>query len=469
MLKKWFLPIFALLVLAALGIVGWRWQQSKQPYRVEEAVPVQHYALQNGLQLVVIPNHRIPAVTQMLWVKAGAADDPANMPGLAHFLEHMQFTGTDAYPEGKFDAAVERMGGSHNAFTSYDFTAFYITAASEHLETLMALQADQLKNTKYTDVKAAREIKIVQEERKMRVDNRPSALLREQMQALQFLSHPYRRPAIGWANVIANYTTVAAQNFYKKYYRAANMVLVVAGDVDPEQVRSLAGKYFGDLSAGKPVARDWMPEQPLASERSVRLRHPAATQTQIAQFITVPSLGDSSDKKLLYALDIYTHLLGGDHTSLLYRRLVREQKLAISVSADLDNSHVGPGTLEISAIPAPGVTTRKLEKAIAKVLQEMRDNAPGKRDLARAKTQLAAEVMYAQDGLESLANIIGELYALGFDEQEFYRWQESIYEVKLRDIAAVAELVVNTPAVIGEVAPTLQEKIKSVGRDEIAH
>lgn len=449
MLKKWFLPLLLLLVVAAAVLLVQRWRDSHVPTTVEESVPVKHYTLQNGMTLVVLPNSRVPAVTQMVWVKAGGADDPRNMLGLAHFLEHMMFTGTPNFPEGQYDEMVRRHGGEHNAFTTYDYTVYYSTVAREQLETVMMLEADRLQHIQFTKQKAQREIKVIEEERKMRVDNRPYARLQEQMSAVQFLSHPYGQPLIGWPDSIKRYTPDAARAFYKRFYRPSNLVLVVAGDVDPAEVRSLAGKYFGTIAEGAPPTRTWLPEQPTHTERRVVLRDASVKQPRLVREITVPSLGTEKDLSLLFGFEVYAQLLGGDNTSMLYRRLVREQGLATLASAYIQNSQRGPGTLVIDIRPAQGVSIEAAEEALQRVLKEMAATPPEARDIARAKTQLAAQALFAQDGLSAMANIIGELYALGFDESYFYHWQERVHAVSASDILRAAKQIETTPAVTG--------------------
>ena len=458
MLKRWFLPLTVLLVLAAALLFGKHWVGTNTPYRIEDAVPVSRYTLQNGLEVVVIPNDRVPAVTQMLWLKAGGADDPGNLPGIAHFLEHLMFTGTPEYPEGAIDDIVQRLGGQHNAFTTYDTTSYFVTIAKEHLETVMALEADRLQHITFDDAKAAREVKVIQEERKMRVSNRPLNLLREQMGAIQFLSHPYHHPLIGWEDSIARYTAEDAREFFKNYYRASNMVLVIAGDVEPKQVRALAGKYFGPLSAGEPVVRDWPSEQPLATERRVTMRHPSVTQPRVLKYVTVPSVGTSKDMQALHALEIYAHMLGGDATGMLHRKLVHEQQIATEASAYVNTMQRGPATFEISVTPAPGVSIKTVEAAVQRVLNDMANVPLNTGDIARAKTQLAAEAIYAQDGVQQLAMIIGQLYAMGLNEEYFYRWQQEVHAVPATSIAQVARSMLEIPAVTGVLLPETNAK-----------
>ena len=454
MLNRWFIPLVAI-TLIAIGGLSWQlWRNTHEPEGdVEEMVQVMRYELQNGLELVVLPNDKVPAVTHMVWVKAGGADDPRNALGLAHFLEHLLFTGTEQHPEGVYDRMIAERGGRHNAFTSYDYTSYYVTIAKEHLELVMALEADRFGFTDFNPEKAMRERNVIMEERKTRVDNRPATQMLEQLNAVQFLSHPYGRPLIGWAQNIERFTVEDAQQFFATYYTPSNMVLVVAGDVDPENVRNLAGKYYGAMAKAPAPKRAWLDEQPIHAERRVALRSVAAKQARFIKQITVPSYGTEKDMGKVLPYQVFAHLAGGDATSVLYQELVEKQKLVSSVSAYALVSKIGPGTLVVDAVPSKGVSLADVEAAIQQVLETMAQTAPSEADLARVKTQLSAEALYAQDGLEPLARIMGQLFVLGLDETYFHRWQEAVNAVTAQDVQLAARAVMATPAAIGSLQP----------------
>lgn len=456
MLKRWFLPLLALL-LAAAGVVYFlSAKENTREYSLKQAVPVFHYTLRNGLEVVVMPNARIPAVTHMLWVKAGGADDPAHQTGLAHFLEHMLFTGTANTPEGTYDREIIRRGGTHNAFTGYDYTAYYVTIAKEHLETVMALEADRFTNFAPTEARAARELKVIAEERNARVDNNPVAQLAEQMQAVQFLAHPYRQPLIGWREVIPTLTVAQLRDFFAAHYRASNMVLLVAGDVEPEEVRRLANQYYGTLPAGKSAARNWLPEPDYTSARRVTMRDARVQQPRLMREYTLPSVGTEKNLRQLFALEVLAYYLGGESTSYLYQTLVREQKLAVSVSANYSGLALGPAGFSIVAIPAEGVSLEQLERALDAALEALPRLVPDETLLANSKTQLSASAIFAQDGLEPLANIMGALIMVGQNENYFYRWQENVAAVTSQEIRAAAKQLFASASVTGELLPEKQ-------------
>lgn len=458
MIKRFFIPILVLLVIVACGLAYLLHQNNRSPKSARDLIPVIRTTLTNGLEIIVIPTKRVPAVTHMLWVKAGGADDPAGTPGLAHFLEHMMFTGTPAYPQGTYDATITKLGGEHNAFTGYDATAYYATVPKEHLETVMALEADRLANLGFSDSKAAREISVIAEERRMRVDNQPSSQLREQLRAVQYLVHPYRQPLIGWPDTITTFKAADARAFRDAYYRASNMVLVVAGDVDPAQVHKLAANHYGKMPTMPVPARAWPREPALVTERSVRLRDARVQQPRLTQSYTVPSLGTTGDISQAFSLDVLGEYLGAPRTGLLYRTLVRDEKIATEISVNADGWSKGPGNLDITMALADGVTLDQAQKALDTVLRQVAHAVPSRERLAQAQTTLAADALFAQDGLMSLASVMGELASLGLKEDVFYEWQESIHAVSAAQVGTLAETIfTRSPKITGYLEPAVEE------------
>lgn len=458
MIKRFFIPILVLLVVVACGLAYWLHDGSRAKKSPKDLIPVIRTTLTNGFEIIVVPTSRVPAVTHMLWVKAGGADDPAAIPGLAHFLEHMMFTGTPAYPQGAYDATITKLGGEHNAFTSYDATAYYATVPKEHLETVMSLEADRLMNLDFSDSKAAREASVIAEERRMRVDNQPASQLREQLRAVQYLVHPYRQPLIGWPGTIATFKAADARKFRDTYYRASNMVLVVVGDVDPAQVHKLAANHYGKMPTMPVPSRAWPAEPELVTERSVRLRDARVQQPRLIANYTVASLGTTGATKTAFTLDVLGEYLGAARTGLLYRALVRDQKIATEIGVDADGWSKGPGTLSITMALADGITLEQAQKALDTVLTQVASGTPSRERLAQAQTTLAAGALYAQDGLMSLANVMGNLASLGLKEDVFYEWQESIHAVTAPEVGALAETIfTRSPKVIGYLEPKIDE------------
>ncbi len=437
--------MLALIVAASLAY----WYYAHRFPAASSAAPIQveRFTLKNGLTVVVMPNDRIPAVTHLLVVKAGAADDPAGKSGLAHYLEHLMFTGTKSFPEGVYDRSIARVGGTQNAYTTRDYTLYFATVATEHLPMVMAMEADRMQHVAFDEKTAARELKVITEERKMRVENSAVAELSEQLDALTFLNHPYQRPTIGWAEDMASFSAVDAKLFFAQHYHARNMVVVIAGDVTLADARRYAQHYYGGMKAGIATARDWPKEPNVHLKRHAKMRSAKAHEPRFLRQYRAASLGDGVVAHTM-PLQLLRHYLGGGDTSVLYQKLVREQQLATAIEVDYYALALGPALFQISAIPAAGVSLPQLEAAIDGALADFAATPIDAGALARAKTLLKAEVIFAQDGLTPIAHIMGQLYAIGRDEQYFFDWSKQIDAVTaaamkeaaaatLRDDAAV--------------------------------
>lgn len=437
MLRKYFSPVLLLLIGAA-AVVYWQYGPAPRIRDVRSAVPVEHFRLSNGLEVVVMPNARIPAVTHMLVVKAGGADDPYGKSGVAHYNEHLMFSGTKNYPEGVYSQSINRVGGTHNAYTTKDYTLYYATVATPHLRMVMAMESDRLQQSAFTAEHAARELKVVSEERNMRVENNAAAQLAEQLTALTFINHPYRQPTIGWQEDIATYTAADAQDFFNRYYRASNMVLVVAGDVTARDVRRYAQRYYGGLPAGAAPVRQWPQEPPIRLVRHAEMEDAKVREPQLLRQYVAPSAiyGTTTDAMPLM---VFAQYLGGGTTGVLYETLVRNQKIATSVSAQYDALARGPALFRIVATPAPGVTLEALEGALDQAIAAAITATPDAAAIIRSKTLLKAEAIFAQDGLMPLAQVMGELYALGLNERYFYEWADAIEQVSAAQMQSAAQ------------------------------
>lgn len=454
MLKKFFIPLLVVLVGAVAAVYFYTAAPSSGEYDIKQAVPVERFRLRNGLTVVVMPNARVPAVVHALFVRVGAADDPVGKTGLAHFLEHLMFTGTKNYPEGEYDRLIASLGGEQNAYTTRDFTTYYVTIAKEQLGLIMSMEADRLEHLTLEKGRAEREREVIQEERKWRVDNRLSALLGEEMDAVQLLNHPYRQPMIGWPEEIGKLTIEDARNFMAKHYRPSNMVLVVAGDVSVPQVKKLAQQYYAPLRAGIAPARNWPQELlPSRSERRVILRDARVEQPRLVKSYLAPSVKFGTNDQTL-PLELFSQYLGGGTTSVLYNELVRNQKIATSVSAGYSDLFEGPSSLTIVAEPAQGVSIERLEEALDAVLDRVLHSAPDAAGVARAKALLKADTIYAQDGLAPLAHLMGQLYIIGLDESYFYHWGTRLVKVSEQQMMdAVKAVIIPKRSTVGVLLP----------------
>jgi zinc protease len=398
------------------------------------------FTLGNGLQVVVLPNHRVPAVTQMVWYKVGAADDPRGRSGIAHFLEHLMFKGTKAHPPGAFGALIARHGGRDNAFTSEDYTAFHETVAREQLDLVMRLEADRMTGLVLDDNAVLSEREVVLEERRTRIDNDPAALLREQLRANLFLNDSSRVPTIGWESEIRKLGTAEALAFYRDWYMPNNAVLIVAGDADPAEVRALAEKNFGSLSAGTPAARLRLGEPEHRAPVRLEMKSARAAQPSWRRYYVAPSYRSGATQHA-YALQVLSEILGGGVGSRLYQTLVLKDGIALSASADYSPSALGLTTFAVSATPKPGTSVAELEKAIDRELRRVVEHGVDPDEVRRAAQRMQAAAVYARDSLAGPANIVGAALAIGRALDDVAAWPDRTGAVTAAEVLAAARAV----------------------------
>jgi zinc protease len=399
---------------------------------------VSHFKLKNGLEVVVIPDRRTPVVTHMIWYRVGSADEESGKSGLAHFLEHLMFKGTKKNPGGRFSKTLAEIGGQENAFTSQDYTAYFQRVAREHLPTLMEFEADRMTGLVLTDENVLPERDVVLEERSSRTDSDPAAQLSEAAQAALFVNHPYGNPIIGWEHEIRQLDRENALEFYRRHYGPNNAILVVAGDVTAEEVRSLAEKSFGSIPANPAIKQRVRPEEPEPlAHRRVELTDPRVRQPQLSRNYLVPSyrLAKPGEAE---ALDLLAHILGSGSLSRLYRALVVDQGIAVQAGAwyhgtVLDNARFG-----IYATPAPGNSFDKLEAAIEAVIAKIAADGVDSSELERAKTRMIAESVYAQDNQTRLARMYGVGLTVGATVEEIRAWPDRIRSVSAEAVRDAA-------------------------------
>ena len=427
------------MLLSAAGSMPSRAQSAvtKAPANRPGASPVFQFALQNGMQVLVIPDHRAPVVTQMVWFKVGAVDDPPGVSGLAHFFEHMMFRGTKKVPGDQFSQLIAKNGGENNAFTSHDYTAFYEQIAADRLPLAMDLEADRIANLDLSDNNVVTERDVVMEERRMRVDNSPQALVGEQMAAALHLSHPYGRPVIGWADEIRRIDRVSAQNFYGHHYAPNNAILVVAGDVTPEEIRTMAQASYGKLPARDLEPRAEFSEPPRLAETRMVVQRPDAKVPVFTRSYRVPSYAQAGPGQA-ESFDLLSQIMGSGETSTVYRTLVEQKKLASDAGANYDGFARDAAEFSLYAVPRPGVSLAALEKAMDQVLQGFTANAPSPTELARAKTQFVSSVIYRRDSQYAMASAYGSALTIGLTVQDVNEWPARIRAVTGQGIVAAA-------------------------------
>ncbi|HWD48943.1 MAG TPA: pitrilysin family protein [Rhizomicrobium sp.] len=411
------------------------------------------FALQNGMQVVVVPDHRAPVVTQMLWFRVGGVDDPPGLSGLAHFFEHMMFRGTAKVQGDQFAQTVARNGGEDNAFTTHDYTAFYEQIAKDRLPIVMQLEADRMANLDLSDNNVNTERNVVLEERRMRIDNNPQALMREQMEAALHLSHPYGRPVIGWPDEVHHIGRKEAQDFYTHHYAPNNAILIVAGDVTAQEVRTDAEAAYGSVSSRPLIPRAEYAQPPRLGETRLAVSRPDVKVPVFLRMYRVVSYTEAKPGEA-EALETLGQLLGGDETSTLYRELVVKRKLATNAGAEYSGYARDAGEFMVYAIPRPGVRLDQLEQAVDQILNFYANKQAAAGDLQRAKTQLVADAIYQRDSQYEMASAYGQALAIGLTTDDVDQWPSRIRAVTPAQVQSAAKYdLIKREAVSGYLTP----------------
>ena len=415
------------------------------------------FKLKNGMEVVVIPDHRAPVVTQMVWYKVGAADEPQGKAGIAHLLEHLMFKGTPKYPDGAFSRIVRANGGTDNAFTSQDYTAYYQRVMKDRLPLVMELEADRMQNLQLTDENVLPERAVVQEERRERTDNDPSSLLAEQMDAALYTAHPYGKPVIGWMPEVANLTRQDAMDFYAAHYEPANAILIVAGDVTPEEVKTLAERYYGPLENRRelPERRRTVEPEPNA-ERRVTMRDARVSSPSWQRQYLAPAARHLPQREEL-ALSILAEIVGGGNQSRLYRELNVEKKIAAFAGAWYSGDNLDSGTFGVYASPNSGVSIEDTEKAVDAILDEVATKGITQDELDRSRNAVIASAVYLLDSQDALARLFGTALTTGQSVDDIRNWERDMASVTVEDVNKAARDVLDRRAsVTGILLPEAQ-------------
>ena len=399
---------------------------------------VSHFTLSNGLEVVVVPDHRTPVVTHMVWYKVGSADETAGKSGLAHFLEHLMFKGTKKNPLGRYSQTVATLGGQENAFTTDDYTTFYQRIPRQRLKTLMEFESDRMTGLVLTDEVVKPELQVVLEEQNMRVANNPGARLAEQVEAALYLNHPYGRPVIGWRHEIEKLDREGALAFYRRFYTPNNAVLVVAGDVTAEEVKTLAEATYGRVERVVEIAPRDRPKEPVQeAARTVTLADPRVTQPSLRRAYLAPSAHTAAAGES-EALDVLSSLLGSGSNSRLYQALVIDQDIALNVGAGYDGTALDYSPFQVSVTPKPGTTLPQIEAAMDAVLAEVIEKGVTAEELERCKNGLIASTVYAQDNQTTLARWFGAALATGLTVEQVQSWPDRVRQVTADSVRAAA-------------------------------
>ena len=394
--------------------------------------------LKNGLRVIVKEDRRAPTAAQMVWYRIGSMDEVDGASGVAHVLEHMMFKGTPSVGAGEFNSRVAAAGGRDNAFTSRDYTAYFQQVPKEKLPEMMQLEADRMRHLNVDPKEFAQEIKVVMEERRMRTDDNPQSRLYEQMNAVAFQAHPYRRPIIGWMNDLENMSAADAKAWYDTWYVPNNAYVVITGDVDHKEVFALAEKYYGALE-GRPLpARKPQAEPTQDGTRRVNVKAPAELPVLIMGY-KAPVLRDVDKDSDPYALTMLAAVLDGHEAARLTRKLVREDKVALSVGIEYDSTARGPGMIYLHGSPSAGKTVSDLETALRAEITRIQQDGVSEQELKRARAQLVAGQIYKLDSMFGQAMEIGQTESAGIPYQKIDRMLEKLQQVTAAEVQAVAK------------------------------
>ena len=417
-----------------------------------------HFTLDNGMDVVVIEDHRAPVVVHMVWYRAGSADETPGVSGVAHFLEHLLFKATENLESGELSATVARNGGRDNAFTSFDYTGYYQRVAADRLELMMQMESDRMVNLRLDENDIATERDVIIEERNQRTENNPSSLFREQKNAALYLNHRYGVPVIGWRHEMVDLNLEAAQAYYDQFYAPNNAVLVVAGDATPEQVRTLAEKYYGVLEPNPALEPRNRPSEPRQmAERRMVFRDARVAQPYVSRSYLAPER-DPGDQKKAAALVMLSELLGGGTTSWLTKKLQFETQKAVFTGAFYDGLSLDDTSFSLVIVPAQGVSLQEAEDAMDAAVSDFLETGVDPEQLARIKFQLGAARVYARDNVETLANRYGEALAIGLGIDDIQAWPDVLDAVTEDDILAAAhEVLVRDHSVTGWLTGERQE------------
>lgn len=395
------------------------------------------FTLDNGMQVLVISDHRVPVATHFLWYRIGAADEVAGKSGLAHFFEHLLFKGTEAVPDATYDDIIARNGGQMNAMTSWDFTAYYARVAVDRLPIVMELEADRMTGLILTEEVFLPERDVILEERSLSYENNPARLFSGEMASALYLNHRYGVPIIGWAHEIAALSQEDAFAFYNRYYAPNNAILIVSGDVTVDDIRPLAEKYYGHLEARDLPERVRAVEPPTHAARQVVMRDSRVRQPSWSRMYLVPSqnTGEPGESE---ALEVLSSILGEGPRSRLHKRLVIEEGKAASASTGYYTASVNDMDFSFSATPRPGESLDDIELLVDDEIAKLLQDGVTKEEVDGAVTSLLNDAIFALDSPMTLNYIFGQTLATGGTIDDVLQWPETIRGVTVESVNAAA-------------------------------
>lgn len=426
-----------LFLATSVGVASTIAHAQSETFRI--APNAQSDVLDNGLQVVVLTDNRAPVVTHMLWYKVGAADETPGKSGIAHFLEHLLFKGTEKNPDGAFSKRIAAIGGQENAFTSSDYTGYFQRVAPTHLREMMEMEADRMRNLVLTDEVVLPEREVVLEERSSRISNNPSARLGEALSAALYKNHPYRFPIIGWEHEIQLLNREDAFAFYQRHYAPENAILIVAGDVEASDIFAMAKETYGKIEhTGEAKPRVRPKEPPVETARTVTLSHEQVKQPSARRVFLTPSYSTAEGNEA-FALSLLGEILGGGPTSRLYAALVLDDGPATAAGSWYQGNQLDSGRFSFYAVPKEGIELETLIEQVQSVVDTIKAEGVTSEELDKARNRMIADTVYAQDNQASLARIIGVGLTTGQTLEDIQSWPENLQKVTTADIQSAAE------------------------------
>ena len=416
---------------------------------------MEEFWLDNGLQVIVIPNHKAPIVRQMIWYKVGSVDEGLGKGGVAHLLEHLMFRGTKKVKDSEFNSIVFRNGGESNAFTAQDFTAYYETTDVSRLELVMALEADRMENLDFSEKSFNKERDVVFQERMQVVENNPVSYFGETLRRVLWQQHPYSRPISGSQDEIKAINYVDIMDFYQRFYAPNNALLVLSGDIEPKTARLLVEKYFGRIKPRSVGTKAKFPKMDKRFSGRFDMQLPDIKAVRLVKSYIAPSY--NTDRQAVYPLLVLAAYLGEGETSKLYKKLVLEDKNALGVSAAYDFASRSYGGFSISAMPKENVKTEVFEvalnKALAESLAEMNVE-----EIEKTKGKMLAGQVYLRDNPNDAAYIVGSMVAVGMSVDDIENHADNIRRVSIDDVRKVAKELFNSAISVTGIIRPEQEK-----------
>ncbi|WP_425039840.1 M16 family metallopeptidase [Primorskyibacter sp. S187A] len=402
--------------------------------------PVTTTTLDNGMQVVVIEDNRAPVAVHMVWYRAGSADEPAGASGIAHFLEHLMFKRTDTLEPGEFSKTVAQNGGSDNAFTSYDYTGYFQRVAADRVGLMMQMEADRMVNLQLKEEDILTEREVIIEERNQRTENDPGALMREQMRAALYLNHRYGVPIIGWRHEMVSLDMDDALEFYADHYAPNNAILIVAGDVTPDEIVALAEEHYGPIPANPEIEPRARPQEPpQTAARRMVFEDPRVAQPYVMRSYLAPERDPGAQREAA-ALYLLSEVLGGSQTSVLAEALQFKTSKAVYAGAGYSATSLDDTTFTLVMVPSQGVSLEDGEAAMDAVVAEFLETRDIDDDqLARIKRQIYASQIYGQDNVQQVANRFGRALTAGLTVEDIQAWPDILQSITEEEIFAAAD------------------------------